>query len=173
MKRIYAIVGVVAVLASTMFISCAGEKEIETVIAPPRNRTATYAVNSEGVYAWSYSSADTYSKANFWRGLWRHKQDAANIVRYTITPNVEWNARIVGDAAEYINFRVGKDGYEGFVEENFELKDAVSGNRGSNTLQIAVLKTPEVGEETKVCQIEIVMGGEVTIFGTFNLGAQQ
>uniref|UniRef100_UPI00405618D2 hypothetical protein n=1 Tax=Alistipes sp. TaxID=1872444 RepID=UPI00405618D2 len=168
MKKIYVVLSMMAVVASTLFVSCAQKKEPDVVAAPPANQTATYEVNAEGDYAWSYTYE--WTQGNTWRGFWQHALDASNILRYTITPNMKWSAYITPESAEYIQFRVVKPGCDdGFKDENFMLSSTTSGNRGSNTLQIAAIKIPEPGTETVTCTAYITMDGQDTPFLTINI----
>lgn len=167
MKKIYVVLSMFAIVASTLLVSCAQKKEPDVVIAPPSNQTATFAQNDEGDYVWSYDYK--WTQANYWRGFWQHALDANNVLRYTITPNVAWSAEIPEEYSEYVQFRVVKPGCDdGFIEENFMYSNTTSGNRGSNTLQIAVRKIPN-GEDTVTCVGYITMGGETTPFVTINI----
>ena len=169
MKKIYVVLSMFAVVASTLFVSCAQKKEPDVVIAPPANKTATYAQNDEGAYVWSYADADKWTKANYWRGFWQHAMDASNVLRYTITPNVAWSAEIPEEYTEYVQFNVVKAGHDADLNpDNYELSSTTSGNRGSNTLQIVVKQIPD-GEETVTCVGYITMGGETTPFVTINI----
>lgn len=174
MKKIYVVLSMIAVVASTLFVSCAQKKEPDVVVAPPANKTTTYGINLEGEREWTWASSDAWTKANYWRGFWRHATDAENIVRYTITPNVAWTAEIPAEYAEYIQFNVVKPGHDADLNpDNYELSSTASGNRGSNTLQVVVLKVPGVDEEMVTCVANIIMGGESTPFLTVNIAPDE
>lgn len=170
MKKIYVVLSMVVVAASALFVSCAQKKVPDVVVAPPKHSIATYEVNAEGEYVFTYDDAYKWNSSNYYRGFWQHALDASNVLRYTITPNTAWSAYIEPEATEYLQFRVLKPGCDdGFIEENFELSDRTSGNRGSNTLQIVVVRVPESGEEMVKCVANIIMESEETPFLTVNI----
>ena len=170
MKKIYVVLSMVVVVASALFVSCAQKKDPDLVIAPPKHCIATYEMNSEGEYVFTYASEYKWNSSNFYRGFHQHPQYASNVLLYTITPNAAWSAYIEPEATEYLQFMVLKPGCDdGFIEENFELSDRTSGNRGSNTLKVVVVKVPESGEEMVKCVANIIMQSEETPFLTVNI----
>ncbi len=173
MRKFNLILGMFAVIASTLCVSCAQKKEPDLVIAPPRNRVAEYVYDLNGKRVWQFDTTDARTLANKWIGLWHHEQDFDDILRYTITPNTAWKVSITEGSEQYIQLRIGKNGYDGFIAENFELKNSTSGKRGSNTFQISVVKTPAIGEEPVVCTIDIEMGGESTTIATLTIHPEE
>lgn len=162
MKKISVILGCIAVLASTLFVSCIKEKEPEWIAAPPSNRFAEYIVNDKGERAWSIASADQWTNGNYWSGFTHFTDtDPIEVLRYAMFPNVEWTASIAPGSEEYIMFRVGKYGGDAFTDD-YTLQTSCSGRRGYTFLQVIVIKTPAVGEEAVKAVANVTMGGETT-----------
>lgn len=169
MKKFTSILSLVAVVASVLFVSCAKPKDIDPVKAFPTAKNATYAINSKGVHAWSYTSADTWSKGNKWTGFRIEPAPGdASRLWYYIEFNKSWTARIVS-GQDYIQFRVGKDGYIGYDESQYYYTSTVSGERGMQCLVICPLQIPEVGEEPVVCELVCDMEGETMPLGTITI----
>ena len=170
MKRFLSMLSLVAVVASALFVSCAKSKDIDPVKAFPRAKHATYTVNENGVHVWSFSSSDTWSKANYWAGF-RIEPAPGDTSRlyYYIEFNKEWTVRIAS-GHDYIQFRVGKDGYyAGYDESQYCYTSAVSGERGMQRLVIVPVQVPEVGEEPVVCELVCDILGESMPIGTITL----
>ncbi len=170
MKKLTTILSLVAIVASVLFVSCAQKKEPTVVPAFPTKKTATYALNSKGVHAWSYTSAHTWSKANYWTGFRVDPLDATRVMYY-IAPNVAWTANIVGEAQEYLQFRVLRDSsLPVYDEASYDYTSTVSGERGNQPITLVVTKIPEYDEEQFSGELELVMEGQTMPLATINIG---
>ena len=167
MKKIYSILTIVAVVTSTLFVSCAKVKTPDTVVAPPMYVEATYTALDGGGHDWTWDSAYSYTSGHQYRGLYQRTPDVANgyevdkneWIRYEMVPNVDWSATIV-EGSEYLQFMTNDRGYVGPNPEGNYLTTTVSGKRGNNTLVFCVVNTPAYGEEAVVCSVDITMAGE-------------
>lgn len=173
MRKFTSILSLVALVASALFVSCAKPKDINPVKAFPRAKHATYAVNKNGVHAWTFSANDTWKSGTYWTGF-RVEPAPGDTSRlwYYIEFNKSWTARIVGEGQEYIQFRVGKNGYAGYDEEQYYYTSTVSGERGMQRLVICVNESmiPAIGEEAVVCELECDIEGETMPLGTITIG---
>ena len=105
MQKFTAMLGLVAVVASALFVSCAQKKEPDLVAAFPKHHYATYAVNSKGVLDWSWdTSLYSFSQAKG-VGFVKSVQDAS-ILDFRVTPNADWTMSIV-EGEEYVDLRTG------------------------------------------------------------------
>ena len=174
MKKFTSILSLVAVVASVLFVSCAKPKDIDPVKAFPRAKHATYELNSKGVYAWTFSADDTWKKGapSYWTGF-RVEPAPGDTSRlyYYIDFNKSWTVNIVS-GQDYIQFRVGKDGYVGYDESQYVYTSTVSGERGMQRLVICPMQKPEAGEEPVVCELECYMEGETMPIGTITIGPE-
>ncbi len=173
MRRFTSILSLVALVASALFVSCAKPKEINPVKAFPRAKHATYAENENGQYTWTFSANDTWKSGTHWAGF-RVEPAPGDTSRlwYYIDCNKAWTARILGEGQQYIQFRVGKNGYIGYDESQYNYTSSVSGDRGKHILVICVNESmiPGVGEEAFVCDLECEMEGETMPLGTITIG---
>jgi hypothetical protein len=169
MKKFTTILSLVAIVASVLFVSCAQKKEPTVVPAFPAKKIATYALNSKGVHAWSYTSAHAWSKGNYWTGFRVDPEDATRVMYY-IAPNVSWSAHIVGEAQEFLQFRVHKEGEPVYDEASYYYTSTVSGPRGNQAMTLVVTRIPEFGEEQLSGELEIVMDGQTMPLATINVG---
>ena len=173
MKKFNLILGVFALVASTLFVSCAKPKDPTPVAAPPMYVEATYTAQKKGGHLWKWNSAYSWTKANYWRGLYQHDEDKAKSpahLRYEMTPNTDWVANIT-EGAEYVQFRVGQDNYQGFDDSKYDLTSVDSGHRGNYTMRFFVVKTPAFGEEAVTCKVEITMAGQTVDICKFTIQA--
>lgn len=162
MKRFSAMLSLVAVVASALFVSCAKPKEPTYVAAFPSHKTATYTQNEDtGVWSWSYSSTDTHSNAKG-SGFLASKLDPTYL-EYKITPNADWSLEIVGLGREYVETYLW-DGH--FNIEDYTYSSIVSGMRGLNTVGFRVIKTPESYEEQVEVTVNLTMAGETMAIAT-------
>ena len=173
MKKFISMLSLVAVMASAL-VSCEYGREYETVPAFPTKRDASYVQNNKGVWSWSFASADAYTTGNEWLGfeVYPDDQNMKFLLNYHFATNLDWTATIVGEKAkEYLAFRVGKDGYDGYQEDKFSYVSTASGKRGDNKLVLKPLKTPAYGEEPVVCELTITMEGQTMPFSTITIEA--
>lgn len=167
MKKFTKILSFVAIVASTLLISCAKKHQPDPVPAFPGHMTATYALNSKGVHAWgSFSRA--WSKTYYHTGFRVDPLDATRVMCY-INPNKDWSASIVGDARDYLKFRVYKGGPV-YNEESYGYTNTVSGERGNQPITLVVTKIPEYGEEAFVGDINITMVEQTMPLMTITVG---
>ena len=169
MKKITSVLSLIALVVSALFVSCAKPHDINPVKAFPTAKHATYAVNNKGVHAWTWASAYTWNKNNKYTGF-RIKPapgDTSHLYYY-IEFNKSWTARIVS-GQDYIQFSVGKDGYAGYDESQYDYTSSVSGERGMRLLEIVPLQVPKVGEEPVVCELVCDMEGETMPLGTITI----
>ena len=168
MKKIFSKLGVVAVMASALFVSCIKGNEPSIIPAFPTEMSATYSQNATTQkYAWSFSNDYKWSGNLQWTGF---EIDPVNnaLLNYYIEPNVKWNAKIVS-GAEYLAFRAAKNGGDGFADELFNDVSSISGNRGVVKLTLKTLKTPAYGAEPVVCKLEMTMAGDTMPLATITL----
>lgn len=170
MKKFTAILSLVAIIASALFVtSCAQKKEPTLVPAFPYNKTANYVQNEDsGEYSWTWESADGYTNAKG-GGFGVVAGTAAgtnhfgtHILEYRIVPNAEWTAEIVGQGTEYIEMGQGHS----FDENALTWGTTGKGDRGLNSLYFRVIKTPESYEEAFTCEVALSMCGEKMVIGT-------
>lgn len=88
---------------------------------------------------------------------------------WKIEPNMDWTASLVGDASEYIAFRVGEDGYAGYDDSKYYNTTTTEGERGYNYLKVRVINTPAYGTEAVECSVALTMGGETMTIATFTI----
>ncbi|MBR2032848.1 MAG: hypothetical protein IKA04_11680 [Alistipes sp.] len=178
MKKIYSILSIVAVVASTLFVSCAQKKTPDVVTAPPMYVEATYTALDDGGHDWIWDAAYTYNSSHVYRGLYQrtvndtggYEVDKNEWIRYEMMPNVDWTATIV-EGSEYLQFLVNPNGYIGPNPDGNYLTNTVSGKRGNNTLVFCVVKTPAYGEENVTCKVDIEMANESINICTFVIEA--
>jgi hypothetical protein len=94
MKKITSVLSLLALVASALFVSCAQSKEPDLVPAFPSHKYASYALNKDGVYVWTFNTTDSYTAAK--GGGFRVNTANAAILDYIIIPNAEWSVEIVG-----------------------------------------------------------------------------
>ena len=154
MKKFTAMLGLVAVVASALFVSCAQKKEPDLVAAFPKHHYATYAVNSKGVLDWTWDTSlygFTQAKGV---GFVKSVQDAS-ILNFRVTPNADWTMSIV-EGEEYIDLRTGY----GYQEDNYYYAKSVSGERGLSTIGIRILKQPTMEEGEKKVDLELTIAND-------------
>ena len=163
MKKITTILSLVAIVASTLFVtSCAQKKEPTLVPAFPYNKTANYVQDEDsGEYSWTWEKADGFSNAKG-GGFQLSTKLGSHILEYRITPNAEWTAEILGQGKEYIEVGQGYD----FHEENYTWGATAKGDKGQNVLNFRVIKTPESYEEAFTCEVALTMCGEKMVIAT-------
>lgn len=168
MKKITAILSLVAIVASALFVtSCAQKKEPTLVPAFPYNKTATYSQNEDtGEYKWTWASADGFTNAKG-VGFQFAKFDGTTL-EYRMTPNAEWTAKVVGQGRAYI--QIGQ-GY-GFADENYTWGETASGDRGTNALYFKVIKTPESYEEAIEVEVALSMCEQEMVVATLVIEPQ-
>ncbi len=177
MKKITMILGMVAIAASALFVSCAKPNEIDPAMAFPRERAATYALDKKGTYKWTVASADQWTSGNKWTGFRVVSGNTlpelpGNAIAFYFAANKDWKASITEESKEYIKFRVRKNTSDEFYDEaNWEYVDEVSGSRDNQIeTQIFVTKTPEFGEESVVARIELTMLGQTMPLANITIG---
>ena len=176
MKRITMILGMIAIAASTLFVSCAKKHVPDPVPAFPRERAATYALNSKGVYTWTASTSDDWDTTSRYTGFRiatvpEEIKKLGNVCIFMIAVNKDWTASIAEESKEYLKFRVwnGEEPY--YSEENWSLRDSVSGERDNQAeTQIVVIKTPEFGEESVKAFINLTMVGQTMPLANITIG---
>ena len=171
------ILGMVAIAASTLFVSCAKKHEITPVPAFPRERAATYKFDTKkNAYTGSASSSDDWDSASKWTGFRiatvpEEIKKMGNVCIFMIAVNKDWTASVAEDSKEYLKFRVwnGKEPY--YSEENWTLEDEVSGSRDNQAeTQIVVIKTPEFGEKEFESHINLTMAGQTMTLAKITIG---
>ena len=162
MKKFTTLLGLVAVVASALFVSCAEKKTPDLVPAFPKHHFATYELNSKNVYDWTWDSAYSFSQAKG-VGFVKSTQDAS-ILNFRVTPNADWEMYIT-EGAEYVDLRTGY----GYQEENYTYGDAVSGVRGLSTVGIRLVKQPTIEEGEKKVNIELAMAGDKLLVVTLTI----
>lgn len=161
MRKIVSILGLVAIAASALFVSCAEKKTPDLIPAFPSNKFATYAPNDKGVHVWSFDSAYKYSNAK--QGGFVTPSPADNpLLQYRIAPNFDWTVEVVGEGKNYLQIC------------NYDVKDgnfasSVSGQRGLSTIGLQVSNIPESYEEAVECKIQLSMQGETMIIATITI----
>lgn len=171
------ILGMVAIAASALFVSCAKPNEIDPVPAFPRERAATYALNKNGVYTWTASASDDWDSTSRWTGfrvissnIPTEIKEMGNAVQFYMAPNKSWTASIAEDSKDYLKFRVHNGG-DYYNEANWSYVDEVSGGRNNQVeLIIVVTKTPEFGEEAFVSHINLSMVGQTMPLANITIG---
>ena len=176
MKRITMILGVVAIAVSTLFVSCAQKHVPDQAKAFPRERAATYALNSKGVYAWSAASTDQWTSGNKWTGFRvatvpTDISKLGNAVLFYMGTNRDWTATIAPESREYLKFRVHNGTGSSYDEANYSYVDEVSGKRDNQAeLCFVVIKTPEFGEESVKTFVNLTMEGETMPLANITIG---
>lgn len=169
------ILGMVAIAASTLFVSCAQKHVPDQVKAFPRERSATYALNNKGVWTWSAPSTDQWTSGNKWTGfrvatIPTDISKLGNAVLFYMATNRDWTATIAPESREYLQFRVHNGG-SSYKEENYSYVSEVSGKRDNQVeLCFVVLKTPEYGEEPVVARVNLTMEGETMPLANITIG---
>lgn len=165
MRKFTALLSIVAIAASALFVSCA-QKNVPTVVpAFPSIKYATYQLNKSGDFEWSYESAYGYTDAK--GGGFQNKKDAR--LEYVIEPNADWTATIEGDGVEYVAFRIGNNGYEGYDDSQYTHGATVDGARGKRVLRFEVVKTPYKGETPVEVNVKMLMCGQNMVIATFTI----
>ncbi len=170
MKKFISMLSLVAIMASTLCVSCIEPKEHDLIPAFPAKKEATYAPGTNG-YAWTIASEHKFTSGNNWIGFEVMPEDKSKtLLNYYVEPNMSWSAKIVGDAAEYLQFRVLKS-YDlpEYDEESYKYTSTVSGKRGPQKVVLKPIKTPAFGEEAKVCELEITMNNETMPLATITI----
>jgi hypothetical protein len=167
MKKFTKILSLVAIVASTLLMSCAKKHQPDPVPAFPELMKATYALNSKGVHAWG-SFSRSWSKTYYWTGFRVDPSDATRVMCY-INPNKDWSATIVGEARDYLKFRVHKGGAV-YNDNNYTLTNTVSGTYGNQPITLVVTKIPEFGEEAFVGNIDITMAEQTMPLAVITIG---
>ena len=176
MKKITMILGMVAIVASTLFVSCAKKHEPDPVPAFPRERAATYELNKKGEYAWTAASADQWTSGNKWTGFRvatvpTDISKLGNAILFYMAPNKAWTATIAPESREYIKFRVYNGTGSSYNEANYSYVDEVSGDRDNQAeLCFVVIKTPEFGEESVKTFVNITMVGQTMPLANITIG---
>lgn len=176
MKRITMILGMVAIAASTLFVSCAQKHEPVQVKAFPRERAATYALNNKGVYTWTAVSADQWTSGNKWTGfrvatIPTEISKLGNAVLFYMATNRDWTASIAPESREYLKFRVYNGTGDYYDEANYNYVDEVSGKMDNQCeLCFVVIKTPAFGEESVLTKVNLTMEGETMPLANITIG---
>ena len=178
MKRITMILGMVAIVASTLFVSCAKKHEPDQVKAFPRERAATYALNKKGVYTWTASADDDWDTASRWTGfrvissnIPDEIKKMGNAVLFYMATNRDWTASIAPESREYLKFRVYNGTGDFYDEANYSYVDEVSGKMDNQCeLCFVVIKTPEYGEESVKTFANLTMEGETMPLANITIG---
>ena len=165
MRKFTALLSVVAIAASALFMSCA-QKVVPTLVpAFPSIKYATYELNKRGVFEWTYESAYGFTAA---KGVgFQNAKDAR--LEYVIEPNADWVANISAEDAEYVALRVGKDGYVGYDESQYVHATTTDGARGKRVLCFEVVKTPYKGETPVEVDVKLTMCGQTMVIATFTI----
>lgn len=179
MKRISMILGLVAIVASTLFVSCAKKHVPNEVPAFPRKMSATYQLNSKGVHAWtSFVYADdgktscAWNSTNRWTGCRVDPTDATRLMMY-FAPNKDWSVCIPEAYREFLQFRVHKEGEPVYNESSYYTAYEVSGERNNQAnVTIVVTKIPAYDEEPLVGELEISMAEQTMPLATITVGPQ-
>ena len=173
MKKITAILSLVAIVASALFVtSCAQKKEPTLVPAFPYNKTATYSQNEDtGEWAWSYAKADEFTNAKgtgFYPSLLDNKT-FATYLEYRITPNADWSLEILGNGKEYVEVAL----WDGdFFPEDYTWGSKLTGKRGQNQLQFRTKRTPESYEEAMEVEVALSMCEQEMVVATLVIEPQ-
>ena len=179
MKKITMILGMVAIAASTLFVSCAKKHEIVPAKAFPRERAATYALNKNGVYTWTASTSDDWDSASKWTGfrvissnIPEEIKKMGNAVLFYMATNRDWTASVAPESREYLKLRKRISDSGSFYDEaNWELVDEVSGKKDNQCeLCIVVIKTPDYGEESVLTHLNLTMEGETMPLANITIG---
>lgn len=165
MRKFTALLSIVAIAASALFVSCA-QKIVPTLVpAFPSIKYATYELNKSGEFEWLYDSAYGYTNA---KGV-GFQNNAGARLEYVIEPNADWTATIEGNGVEYVAFRVGNNGYEGYDESQYTHGATVDGARGKRVLKFEVVKTPYKGETPVEVNVKMMMCGQNMTIATFTI----
>ncbi len=180
MRKITMILGMVAIAASTLFVSCAQKHVPDQAKAFPRERAATYALNKNGVYTWTASANDDWDSASKWTGfrvissnIPDEIKNMGNAVLFYMATNRDWTASIALESREYLKFRVHTGNFEDsfYDETKWSLVDEVSGKMDNQCeLCIVVTKTPDYGEESVLTHINLTMEGETMPLANITIG---
>lgn len=171
------ILGLVAIVASTLFVSCAKKHVPNDVPAFPRKMSATYALNSKGVHAWAgFVFADdgktscAWNSTNRWTGCRVDPTDATRLMMY-FAPNKAYSVRIAESAREFLQFRVHKVGEPLYNEESYYTAYEVSGDCDNQAcVTIVPTQIPQYDEEPLVGELEITMAGQTMPLATITIG---
>ena len=177
MKRISMILGLVAIAASTLFVSCAKKHVPNEVPAFPRKMSATYQLNSKGVHAWgTFVFADDGKTSCAWNSTNRHTgcrvdpEDATRLMMY-FAANKAYSVRVAESSQDLLQFRVHKVGEPVYDESSYDYTYEVSGERNNQAyVTIVVKQIPEYGEEPLVGELEITMAGQTMPLATITVG---
>ena len=174
MKKFNAMLGLAAIVASALFVSCAQKKTPDEIPAFPSTFiTATATLNEYGEIVWDWNKGDdnkdgktdslddgidhTYTNA---KGLGFVVYDMYNaeILPYAFIPNMDWTAEVVGAGKQYVQvgYGIGDD------PAAYNFGTTVSGKRGRSTIFFYVVKEniPESYEEPVECNVALTMRGE-------------
>lgn len=174
MKKFNAMLGLVAIVASALFVSCAQKKTPDVIPAFPSTFiTAEATLNEFEEIDWTWNKGDdnkdnkvdalddgidhTYTPAKG-LGFVDYGMYNSEILGYAFTPNFDWTAEVVGAGKNYvqIGYGIGND------PEAFNFGTTLSGKRGRSTVFFYVVKDniPESFEEPVECNIALTMNGE-------------
>ena len=176
MKRISMILGLVAIVASTLFVSCAKKHEPNLVPAFPRKMSATYQLNSKGVHAWTgFVYADDGKTSCAWNSTNRHTgcrvdpEDATRLMMY-FAANKAYTVRVAESARDFLQFRVHKVGEPVYNPESYYTTYEVSGDR-DNQAYVTIVPTqiPAFDEEPLVGELEITMANQTMPLATITI----
>ena len=176
MKRISMILGLVAIVASTLFVSCAKKHEPNLVPAFPRKMSATYQLNSKGVHAWTgFVYADdgktscAWNSTNRWTGCRVDPEDATRLMMY-FAANKAYTVRVAESARDFLQFRVHKVGEPVYNPESYYTTYEVSGDR-DNQAYVTIVPTqiPAFDEEPLVGELEITMANQTMPLATITI----
>jgi hypothetical protein len=178
MKRISMFLGMIAVVASTLFVSCAQKHVPDQAMAFPRERAATYALNKNGVYTWTASSSDDWDATSKWTGfrvissnIPTEIKEMGNAVLFYMATNRDWTASIAPESREYLKLRVYNNNGSFYDESSYSYVDEVSGVMGNQIeLCIVVIKTPEFGEEPVETHLNLTMENQTMPLAKITIG---
>ena len=180
MKRISMFLGMIAVVASTLFVSCAQKHVPDQAMAFPRERAATYALNKNGVYTWTASASDDWDATSKWTcfrvvssNIPTEIKNMGNAVLFYMATNRDWTASIAPESREYLKFRVHTGNLEDsfYDETKWSLVDEVSGKMDNQIeLCIVVIKTPEFGEESVETHLNLTMENQTMPLAKITIG---
>lgn len=167
MKKITLMLSAVAIVASTLMMSCAKKHEPVQVTAFPREKTATFAFSTaQKENWWSYASADGWTSGNKWTGFRycpaggasTNDQRKDSRILFYAALNSDWTVRITEGSRGFMHFLVGGNFWDG--SPAYEISGTAD-NQLEFVIQIDKDKIPGPGEEKLVGKIEAVMGGNV------------
>lgn len=184
MRKITTILSIIAVAASTLFMSCAKSKTPDVVEAFPSNKKAAYSHDDEGNYSWSFKFVENGSNVDYSYEPYNHTSSPKpggfelikdgnhpEWVNYWFAVNCEWIAEIV-EGKEYIELFYGQ-GYPYGDPEKYACGSIISSSSlGIQDLQIRVKNLPTAEEGDKECVIELEMHGQRMPMATIILQAQ-